>query len=240
MVRRYNAEGRLSTWRCEFARARILLRESWPLALGGLAIYVQACVDQLVIGSMLGGEDLGQYAAAIRFVSVFAFVPMIVQAVAAPEITRAKRDDEILYQRRLHSLYRSMFGLFVITAIPLMAVGPVATRWLYGSSYAGAATLLPWLAFRLLFTNFGTARSIFMTNEGLFRFALLTAVVGAVVNILLNLALVPPLGVRGAIVSSLVSFAVTTFALEVFQPRARSNLLLMMRAIFIPWRRLAR
>lgn len=216
--------------------ARTLLRESWPLALSGLAVYVQAYADQLVIGAMLGGGELGQYAAAMRLVSVFAFVPMVVQTVAAPEITRAKQDDERLYQRRLHSLYRLMSGLFLLIAVPLIVLGPWITELLYGASYGGAATLLPWLAWRLFFTNLGVARSVFITNEGLFHFALITAVAGAGVNIGLNLLLVPQWGARGAIAASLVSFAVTTFALEAFQPRARENLRLMARAVFLPWR----
>lgn len=232
--------GGLGQWSWEWTRAAALLRESWPLALGGLAVYAQAYADQLVIGTMLGGGELGQYAAAMRLVSVFAFVPTVVQMVSAPEITRAKRDNETLYQKRLHSLYRLMFGLFLITAIPLMVFGPVVTRWLYGSSYTGAAALLPWLAFRLLFTNFGVARSVFITNEGLFRFSLITAVVGAVTNIFLNLLLVARWGATGAIVSSFASFGVTTFALEIFQPRARANLGLMARAAFLPWQRFAR
>jgi O-antigen/teichoic acid export membrane protein len=167
---------------------------------------------------------------------VFAFVPTVVQTVAAPEITRAKHADETLYQRRLHSLYRLMFGLFVCTALPLIFLGPSLTKLLYGSAYVGAAALLPWLAFRLFFTNLGVARSIFITNERLFGFALLTAIAGAIVNIILNMLLVPRWGARGAIASSFASFAVTTFALEFFQPRARKNLRLMARAVFLPWR----
>jgi len=227
----------LRTWRCERARVKALLHESWPLGLAGLAIYVQAYADQLMIGTWVGASELGQYAAAMRVVSVFAFVPMVVQTVAAPEITRAKRDDETLYQRRLHSLYRLMFALFVGMALPLIVLGPPAAQWLYGASYSGAAVLIPWMALRLFFTNFGVARSVFLTNEGLFRFGLVTAVAGAVVNLSLNVFLVPRWGVRGAIVASLVSFAVTTFALEIFEPKARRNLRLMARAIFLPWRR---
>ncbi len=226
----------LSPWRAERARVGALLRESWPLTVSGFAISTQAFADQLVLGLMLGGEELGQYAAALRIVSVFAFVPMVVQTVAAPEITRAKRDDETLYQRRLHSLYRLMFGIFAITAVPLILLGPWATGQLYGASYAGAAALIPWLAFRLFFTNYGVARSIFITNEGLFRFALVTSVAGAVLNLALNLALVPHWGARGAIAASLASFALTIFGLECFEARARKNLGLMLRAMALPWR----
>jgi O-antigen/teichoic acid export membrane protein len=96
--------------------------------------------------------------------------------------------------------------------------------------------LLPWLAFRLFFTSFGVARGIFITNNRLFRFALVTAIIGAVLNIALNLFLVPRWGAKGAIVSSLISFGVTTFGLEAFDKDARANLKLMARAVFQPWR----
>lgn len=228
--------GGILTWRCEQERVLELLRETWPLALASVAITVQAFADQLVIGAFLGGEELGQYAAATRLVAAFAFVPMVVHTVSAPEIARAKQDDETLYQRRLHSLYRLMCALFLVTGLPLMVLGPMAAQWLYGGSYTHAAALLPLLAWRLFFTNLGVARSIFIVNEGLLRFGLVTSLAGAVVNVALNLVLVPRWGAEGAIVAALASFAVTTFALESFDRRARKNLQLMARAVLLPWR----
>lgn len=226
----------LGHFNLEWEVVRTLLRESWPLALSGLAVYAQAYFDQLVIGRMIGSSELGQYAAAMRLVTAFSFIPMVVYTVAAPEITRAKRDNLPLYHKRLFNLYRLMGGLFLATAVPLMLAGPWLAGLLLGGPYLQASALLPWLALRLFFTNFGVARSVFLTNEGLFRFGLLTAVAGAVVNVALNLWLVPAHGVRGAIVSSMASFAVTTFALEAFQPQARLNLKLMASAVFLPWR----
>lgn len=225
--------------RGERDRMGALLRESWPLAVSGLTIYAQAYADQVIIGSILGGSQLGQYAAAVRIVSVFSFLPMVIQIVAAVEITRAKLEGPWHYRRRLHDLYRLMMALFLLVALPLMILGPWITRLLYGPAYAAAAPLLPWLALRLLFTNFGVARGIYVTNENLFRFALMTAVAGAVSNIALNLALVPSWGASGAVAASLISFFITTFALEPFNPRARQNLWLMLRAIIFPWRPLS-
>jgi O-antigen/teichoic acid export membrane protein len=174
----------------------------------------------------------------MRLIGVFAFVPMVVQTVAAPEITRAKHTDEDLYWRRLHGLYRLMAGLFLVVALPLMLLGPAVVRLLYGMAYAGAAALLPWLVLRLFLTNFGVARSIFITNESLFRFALFTALAGAAVNLGLNFVLIPRWGVLGAVAASLVSFAITTFVLEWLQPKARRNLRLMALAAVLPWRQL--
>ena len=229
----------VSAWHWSLVFVRRLLRESWPLAIAGVAIYAQAYTDQLVIGSMLSANELGQYAAAMRLVTVFSFIPMVICTVAAPEITRAKQQDEALYRQRLFGIYRLMFAFFLAIAVPLALVGPPLTRLLYGAPFAEAANLLPWLALRLFFTNFGVARSAFLTNEGLFGFSLVTAVAGAVANIALNFVLVRPFGPIGAIISSVVSFTITTFALEVFEPRARVNLRLMLWAIVCPLRRTA-
>lgn len=227
----------IQSWRAEKAASVALMRDAWPLALSGLAIAIQAYWDQVVVGMLLGGGELGQYSAALRLVSVFAFVPMVIQTVAAPEIARAKRDDEMIYRRRLHNLYRLMFGLFVLTAVVLIVLGPSVTRLLFGDAYGQAAALIPLLAFRLFFTNFGLARSIYLTNEGLLRFGLLTSVVGAGVNLALNFVLVPHWGAKGAILASMISFGVTIFGLDVVQPKTRKNLGSVLWAILLPWRR---
>jgi O-antigen/teichoic acid export membrane protein len=227
---------RFHVFQGQTGRMLALLRESWPLALSGLSIYAQAYADQVIIGSALGGSQLGQYAAAIRMVSVFGFIPTVVQMVAAAEITRAKQEGEARYRQRLYGLYRLMVAMFWLVALPLVLLGPPICRILYGHAYEGASELLPWLTLRLLFTNFGVARGIYITNESMFGFSLTTAVAGAVANIALNLVFVPAWGAPGAIAASLISFFITTFGLEPFEPRARKNLWLMLQAIFMPWR----
>jgi O-antigen/teichoic acid export membrane protein len=227
---------RVKDWHFQGRYARALLAQSWPLALSGVAIYVQASIDQVMMGRMLGPAELGQYAAALRVVTVFAFLPTVLQTVAAPEIARAKRDHENLYRRRLYNVYRLMFVMFLAVALPLVLLGPAFTTMLFGHAYWGAAALLPWLAFRLFFTNFGIARSLFIVNEGLFRFSLLTSLAGAAMNIVLNFFFIPAWGARGAIAASFASFAVTTFALDYLQPKMRANLRLMISSVLLPWR----
>jgi O-antigen/teichoic acid export membrane protein len=226
----------ITSWLCERRLVTSLLQEGWPLALASIAITTQAFVDQLVIGGALGAAELGQYSAAMRLVSAFTFLPMVVHTVSAPEIARAKQDDEALYRRRLHGLYRVMGGLFWATGMPLVLVGPFALEWLYGAAYSPAAALLPWLAWRLLLTNLGVARSLFLANEGLLRFGMWTSLAGAGVNLCLNLILVPRWGAEGAIVAALVSFGVTTFAFEALDRKTLGNLRLMGCAVLLPWR----
>lgn len=237
LVTGYRAGQTLRSFGVARRQVRILLAEGWPLAVSVLAVHVQASADQMVIGLFLGATELGEYSAALRVVNLFAFVPMVIQTVAVPEITRARCDDARLYRRRLYDFYRLMFGLFLLVALPLMVLGPWLVTTLFGRAYTGAGALLPLLALRHFFTSMGISRSAFITNEGLFRFALGTAVAGAAVNLICNAFLVPAFGVRGAIFASFASFGTTIFLLEFLQPQARENLALMARAIFLCWRR---
>jgi O-antigen/teichoic acid export membrane protein len=223
-------------WTFVRAKGALLMKESWLLAVAGIAIYAQAYADQLIIGTMLGAADLGQYAAAMRWIAVTSFVPLVVQTIAGPEIALAKTVSELSYKAALLRMYRAMMFLFLATAIPLALLGPILTTWLYGHSYAEAASLLPLLALRQFFANFGTGRAMFITNDRLFGFSVFTAVSGCILNIGLNLVLVPQMGIRGAIVASMVSFTFTTFGLEWLNTRARVNVGIMLRAAAFPWR----
>ncbi|MBK7083573.1 MAG: hypothetical protein IPH53_02430 [Flavobacteriales bacterium] len=69
--------------------------------------------------------------------------------------------------------------------------------WLYGEEYRPAGFLLSLFAIRLFFTNMGVAKASFITNESLFRYALLTAIVGAGLNIAINYVLIPSTGPLG-------------------------------------------
>jgi len=228
--------GGLGRWEPSFVRARALLKEGLPLVFAGLAIHVQAFGDQIMLAALTDSEELGQYAAALRVVTVFAFLPVIMQMVAAPEIARAKRDDAGLYRRRLHRLYRMAIGSAVVTALPVAILGPQAVVWLFGDAYRAAGALIPLLAMRLFLTNMGVARGVFLSTEGMARFVLITSVAGAVANVGLNFVLIPMWGAQGAIVASLLSFTLTTFGLEWIDPRARANLYLMAAAVLRPWR----
>lgn len=220
-------------WRFSGARALRLVGHAWPLALAGIAVQVQAYFDQVLLAGIRGADEVGIYSAALRLIAVFGFIPMAVQTAAAPEITRAHSADPTLYVRRLRDVYRLVIGGSALVAIPLLVVPDVAINIVFGAAFAPAAAFLPLLTVRLMLTSLGVARGLFITNEGLFRHAAVTAIAGMVVNIALNLLLIPGYGGMGCVVAALVSFTVTTILLDAFNSRARFNLRILAASIGI-------
>jgi len=215
------ARSTVGAWRWESAVARRLLKESWPLLVGGVVMQIQAYYDQVLLTEMRDAQEVGYYAAALRLVALLGFVPMAIYTAVAPEITHAYRAERALYARRLRDVYRAMLAAFVVMALPMVLIPSLLVTLTVGEGYSASAVLLPLLSLRLLLTNLGVARSLHITNEGLFVHALVTSIVATSLNLTLNYMLIPDYGALGCVIAALVSFSVNTLLLEWVSPRAR-------------------
>ncbi|MCM2996624.1 flippase [Paenibacillus cellulositrophicus] len=223
-------------WKFNIKIVGQLMADCWPIILSSSAVFVQARIDQIIIGEMLGDAAVGQYSVALRLIEVLGFIPVVISTAYAPIITRSKMLGETQYLMALSSVYKLMFVLFLITAIPIYILSNKIVIVLYGSDYAEAGALLSLFAIRLFFTNFGVAKSLFITNENLFKYTLITSLVGAVSNIVLNYLLIPVLGVKGSLIATIISFTISIFVIDLFfKGKIRGNLKLMFKSIFSFW-----
>ncbi len=236
LVISYKKNGQyLRAWSASSVRAKKLLNDCWPLILGGVFLSIHARIDQVMLGQMVGQREVGYFSAATKLIDVLGFIPVIICSSVAPEITNAKVQGEEIYFDKLAHVYRVMTILFLMTAIPVFFIADRLVVFLYGNEYQAAGKLLYLYAIRLFFTNIGSAKNLFITNENLFRYSLLTAVVGSATNVGLNYLWIPKYASVGAIWAMIVSFAVGVFAVDVLFTRTRQHLFVMVKAIFTPW-----
>ncbi|HRH68208.1 MAG TPA: flippase [Flavobacteriales bacterium] len=231
-------------WRPSWRMVRYVLDQSWPMLIYGFALQAQLKIDQVMIFDILKGvsgdraahAELGQYSVAVKMIEAMAFLPVVLQISLAPAIARARIQDIDLYHQRITNQYRIMFMLYLATAIPLFFLAEPIIVMLYGPEFNEAGVLLSWFAFRLLFSFMGVAKGSFITNEGLFKFSLVTAVIGAVVNIGLNVVLIPAMGSFGAIWANVASFLISIYVVDLFTARTRINFRMMTLGMFTFWK----
>lgn len=228
--------GKVWYWKWRWQTARVLLKDSWPLILSGGAIMIQARIDQVMLNEMIGSAEVGQYSVAMRMIEAFGFIPMVIYSSLAPSITNAKKTSETFYRQRLSQMYRLMFLLFLATAIPIYLTAKPVVIFLFGEAYAKAGWLLQLFAIRLFFTNLGVARSLFITNNNLFKYSLVASVIGAILNITFNYLLIPSYGASGAIIATIISFTLTIFVLDAFYSKTKDNFIAMINGIWSFWR----
>jgi len=209
-----------------------LLKDSWPFAITSIVIIIQARIDQVMIKQMLGDAPAGHYSAALRIIEALGFIPIVIKKSLMPSIINAKNISLALYHSRLVNYYRLSFLLFIMTVFPIWIYSDKAVSYLLGHEYSAAGALLAFMSWRLLFTNFGVARSVFLVNENLAKVHLIAGSIGMVVNIVLNYYLIPIYGVNGAISSTIVSFFITTFFIDLFFSKTRQNVFMIFYGMF--------
>lgn len=231
----YRRQGwRPTEWIFQPSRAVKLLRDGWPLMLSAIVIMVYLRIDQVMLGQLVGEREVGIYAVAVRLAEAWYFIPTALFWSVFPGIVAAKMDDEALFYRRLQKLYNQTAALAYVVALPVSLLATWLVPWLFGADYQRAGTMLAVLIWANVFVGLEMARSAFLTAMNWTRLYLLTVGLGCVINIGLNLWLIPAYGGMGAVIASLVAYWFAVHGSCFLFPPLRRTGGMLTRAIFRP------
>jgi len=224
--------GGISAWRFDFNRAKTLLKDSWPLLLSGMAIMVYMRIDQIMLGQMLGSGAVGIYSAAVRISEVWYFIPMAIAASVFPSVIKIKKESEQDYIVRFQKLFNIMVMLGVVVAIPVTFFSDWIITQLFGPTYIKAGAVLIVHIWSGIFVSLGITSGMWLVNENLQRLAFYRTLVGAVVNIVANIFLIPYFGVVGAAVGTLLSQFIAAYLFDLFNTKTRAIFWMKTRAFY--------
>jgi O-antigen/teichoic acid export membrane protein len=192
-------------WRWSTGRARELLREAWPLLLASLAVVLYMRVDQIMLRELVDERELGVYSAAWSLSTLWYFVPLAIYSSSAPAFSRLKMQSEKAYLDALGQLFTLMWGLSLAVSIAMAFSAGILIDLLYGTAYRDAAPVLALHVFSNIPVALGVAQSLWITNERRPQFALYRTMFGLLINVGLNLLLIPRYGAMGAAMATLVA-----------------------------------
>ena len=204
-----------------FDRAKYLLVNSWPLLLAGVAITIYVKIDQIMLGQMMGDQSVGIYSSAVRISEVFYFIPVMVTASVFPSVMDAKKQSETLYYDRLQKLFNLMVWISIVVALSMTFLSSEIIKLLFGAAYATAGPVLSVHIWAATFVFLGVASSQWYIVENRQILSLQRAALGAFVNVILNLLLIPKYGVIGAAWATVVSYGVADMFFDLIHKDTR-------------------
>ena len=207
----------LLSWKPRFSRAQTLLRDSWPLILSGIAVAVYMQIDKIMLGQMVDDQAVGIYSAAVKISEVWYFIPMTIVASVFPAIIEAKKQSEKLYYQRLQKLYDLMTFMAIAVALPMTFLSTWVVELLFGHAFVQAGTVLAIHIWAALFVFLGVASSKWFLTENRQLLSLQRTLLGAVVNVALNLIVIPEFGVIGAAFTTVISQALASMFFDLLQ-----------------------
>lgn len=198
-------------WSWDYSLAGKLLGNSWPLILSSLVIMIYMRIDQVMLGQMLGTKAVGEFSAAVRLSEFWYFIPVAVTSSFFPSIVQLRTQNPRAYLRRLQNVLDLVTLASLAIALLTTVAAPVIIRMLYGEQYLGAAQVLSLHIWAGVFVFLGVAGSQWFIVENLQKYSFYRALSGAVINVLLNFALIPRFGPAGCALATLVSQAVASY-----------------------------
>lgn len=194
--------------RFELARVMPILRAAWPFAISGALGLLFTNTDILIISWMRSASDVGIYSAAIRIIQTLYLIPGIIQFTTLPVISRLAKTDNVRFRAALERT----LGMIFLTSIPLslggIVLGTQLMSLIFGAPYAAGGFAFKILAATLMF-DFPAAIII----NALFAYEhqkslIVSSALGGLVNVGLDLALIPFFGMTGSAVATLIAQAV--------------------------------
>ncbi len=220
---------------------KLMLQMAVPAVLGQVVNLLYNVVDRIYIGHIpeIGGTALtgvGLFTPILMLITAFA---MLAGAGGAPRaaIAMGKGDKEAA-ERIIANCFTVLLGLALILTLVFYFTAPPLLR-LFGASDATLPYAVEYGRIYILgsvFVLVVMGMNPFITTQGFAKFSMLTTVIGAVINIVLDpvFIFVFDMGVAGAAVATVLSQAVS--ALWILKFLTGKQTILKLRPRFMPLR----
>lgn len=209
-----------TAWVANWARAKAMLHDGWPLLFSAVSAILYMRLDAVMLGQLSNDHAVGIYGAATRISEIWYFIPMAITASLQPTLVRMREQNPKKFQEQLTWVY-SLFSLVsfcVSVSVTFMANKLVVL--LYGQSYLEAGPVLSLHIWASIAVFLGVASDRYLIIEQLQRITLYRTLIGLICNVVLNFLLIPPYGALGAAWATLISYSLATASLTLFQSTA--------------------
>lgn len=221
-------------WVFKWELAKRLLKQSWPLIFTALLVTVFVKIDQIMLRYLVDVKAVGEYAIAVRLTSVLVIIPMMVIKAVNPAIIAAQKGDQALYESRLQLLYDLGVLLSLTAALAFTFLAGPLIHLLFGPQFAGATSVAVIFVWCSVWITIGQINSLAIIATGDTYQTLLKALIGVVVNVILNYIFIKHHGITGAAIATLISYVVAGYFTMAIFPRQRTQFRMVTRALIVP------
>lgn len=226
----------ITSWRASLARARELASQGWVIFLGAIFATIYLKLDQIMLKWFVGAEEVGIYSVAVTLSETWYFVPTALVASLFPTLIKLRETEPERFNQRLQQIFELLFVLALLVAVFMTFMGAPIISLFFGHQYLASAPILTIHIWAGLFIFMRAAFSQWILIEDALMFSLITQGFGALVNVGINLLLIPKYGGYGAAVATLISYAMASYFSLFFYKKTRPVFWMMTKAILSPVR----
>lgn len=181
-----------------------MFRYGFKSYVASLLSYFIIRSDVLLLNGFRGASETGIYSIAVQFADLLYLLPITAGTMLFPVIARLQEAQEQseTTQRITRNLFPLLLGLSAIVAV---IITPIIS-FFFGSAFSAAALPLIILLPGIIFLSLETILIYDLSGRGLPPVTYITPAIGFVLNLGLNIWLIPSHGMIAAAVSSSIAY----------------------------------
>ncbi len=172
-----------------------------------LASSIYSNIDITMLGGYKDDWTVGIYSAAVKFYSMLKMLILAIINVTIPRLTyyKAKGEDEE-YNKLLSKLVKIVLTIVIPMVIGIIIIAEDLMVVCCGQEYQASGICLQLLSIAVILSIFATITNgcILIVNK-LEKKALFSIICAAIVNVILNLFMIPLLGAVGAAITTIIA-----------------------------------
>ncbi len=182
---------------------------SWPLMISNIMELALIWVDTILLGYFKTSSEVGIYNAAFPTAMLLTSIPVAILTLFTPTMSKLIGEKRIEEQKEIFNITSKWIFLAALpVSIIIMYLSKDILKLLFGSSYASGYLALSILAFGFLISAVSfTSRKLLEVYKKS-NLILINSMIAIVLNVALNIILIPKFDIIGAAISSAISFIV--------------------------------
>jgi len=194
---------RLGRVRCRVMQRALV--ESSAFAVSDLFASIYARADMVIAAAVLTADDVGMYAPATQVISALFVFPSAWYFVAVPVLTRMNEEEGGIGSRDIVLTILSFAAIGAVLWLGTWTVSNLALESLLGSSFSGSSPLLSILSPVTFLKSCSFGLAAILVSIGWQRRRVFIQISIAIINSVLNLALVKRFGISSVAAVYVVS-----------------------------------
>jgi len=218
-------------WRFRIDVAKKLLRQSWFLILGSIAASLYMKIDQVMIKEIMNEEAVGLYSVAVQLTTIWLFVTVAITQSVFPSLVETRKKDRTLFLERLQLLYNLLVKISIVVSILYVIFADYFVVALFGNEYVESTKIVIIYVWSIVFVFLSNGSWGYYLNEGLEKFSSIRLIIGAIINIALNIYFIEIYGLLGAAYATIISYSISGYFVNAVFKKTRTNFYLQTKAL---------
>jgi len=189
----------------DFGLWKHLFKEALPIALSSVIWVIYFHIDVVMLSMMIGDAEVGLYSAAYKLSEPLSLIPYALVISLFPIMSASFKDSK----ERLITTYGHGVRYLLIITLPI-AIGTTLLAdkiifLIYGAEFEGSTIALQILIWALVFTSINSVSLHLLVAINQQKLSTICITLCAIVNVILNLSLIPMLSYKGAAIATVVT-----------------------------------